>query len=325
MRPPGRHAILRGFCDRLTVFVLLIALTFILPRLMPGDPLELLISSDAARELSAGEIAHLRQTMGLDGSLLQQMGRNLHALAAGDLGFSFRHAAPVKALLLGALPWTLLLVGSALPLYLCTGLALGIEAGRQPGSFADRLLTAAMIVVASIPPFATAIILLIAFGIAWPILPISGSEPFFPAASFRARIGEIALHAIMPILVLALHELSRFFFVSRGEAVGISKRAFVTNARSRGVYGWRERINYFGRNMLPAALGRLGDSVTSMFGAVFFVEVVFSYPGIGKLIYDAFLERDYVLIQGAMIGLSALVLLINWFLDSAMASLAARG
>ncbi len=319
-----RH-IIAGLIDRTAVFAGLVALTFFLPRLIPGDPLELLLSADAARMLKAEEIETLRERYGLSGSWLDQFMRYLDALAHGDLGFSLRHASPVLDLLLGAAPWTLLLIAGAMPVYLLAGLCGGIEAGQSPHSARDRLITGAMIVVASVPPFAAAILLLLAFGVVWPLFPVSSAEPLFPPDDFLARGLAIARHAVLPVTALALHEIARFFFLARGEAVGLSARPFILNARARGISGWRLRLHYYGRSVVPAALARMGDSITTLFGAVFFVEVVFSYPGIGTLIYTALLERDYVLLQGAMLGMALVVLALNWVLDALVTSLATRG
>ena len=322
--PTIRHLV-RGLVDRAIIFAGLIALTFILPRLMPGDPFELLFSADATRGLDPNEMTLLRRQYGLDGSWLEQFIDYLGALMRGDLGFSLRHASPVRDLLLAAAPWTLLLIIGAMPVYLCIGLMAGIEAGQQPHSARDRLITGAMILLSSIPPFAAAIFLLLAFAVVWPILPVSGAKPLFPPADPTARVLAIIRHAILPVVALALHEVARFFFLARGEAVALSARPFMTNAKARGIAGWRLRLHYYGRNIVPMTLARMGDSISTLFGAVFFVEVVFSYPGIGNLVYTAMLERDYVLLQGAMLGMAAVVLALNWVLDALVGRLVARG
>ncbi|RWR32087.1 ABC transporter permease [Sinirhodobacter populi] len=307
------------------VFAGLVALTFFLPRLMPGDPVELLLSADVVRALTPDEIEKLRRQFGLGGSWFEQFIHYLTTLAKGDLGFSLRHARPVLNLLLHAVPWTALLILGAMPVYFLLGLWTGIVSGEQPHSARDRIVTGAMILVASIPPFAAAIFLLLGFGVIWPILPISGAEPLFPPASSMGRVAAILRHAILPAAALALHEVARFFFLARGEAVILSARPFILNARARGLRGWRLHLHYYGRNILPMALARMSDSITTLFGAVFFVEVVFSYPGIGSLIYNAMLERDYILLQGAMLGLALVVLSLNWILDALVTRLVARG
>ncbi len=320
-----RSDLLYGLVNRLVVFLLLVILAFLLPRLMPGDPLDIMLSDDALRELTEAETAELRRQMGLSGSWLDQFWRYIGALARGDLGYSHQHAAPVAELLGKSLPWTGLLIAGATPIYLFVGLVGGIWAGRRPHGNADRIATTLITILASIPPFAAAILLLLTFGILWPVLPVSGAEPLFPSPDPLIRARQIATHAVLPCLALAMHEIVRIFFIARGEAVSLAVRSFLINAKARGITGWRLYVNYYGRNMLPVVLARLSDTTTTMVGVVLFVEIVFSYPGIGHLIYGAILDHDYTLLQGAVIGLAAFVLALNWAIDVAIAIYARRG
>ncbi len=320
-----RAGLIYDLVNRVIVFFLLIVLTFALPRLMPGDPLSLLLSSDVTRELTAAETEALRRDMGLAGSWADQFFTYFRAVLSGDLGYSFHHAAPVSRLLATALPWTGLLVLGAIPLYLVVGVFAGIEAGRVPHRRFDRVATGLMTVLASLPPFTVAVFLLLIFAVLWPVLPLGGAQPIFPAEAPLARSVEILRHALLPTVALAAHEIVRFYFLSRGEAVALSARPFLINARARGISGWRERIDYYGRNLLPVILARMSDSITVLVGAVLYVEVVFSYPGIGHLILGAIMDRDYTLLQGAVLGLSVLVLSLNWLIDVAATLLARRG
>lgn len=317
--------LLHGLVNRIVIFGLLLALTFFLPRLMPGDPLELKLSSDVARELTAAETGAMREQMGLSGTTMEQFLDYSKAIARGDLGYSLHYAASVSSLLRASLPWTGLLVFGALPIYLLVGVGVGIETGRVRRSKLDHIVTAVMTVLASIPPFVAAVFLLLVFGILWPILPTSGAQPLFPASEPVARASEIASHAILPVFSLALHEIVRFYFLSRGETASLSTRAFLINARARGVSGARERLNYYGRNLLPVLLARMSDSITTLIGAVLYVEIVFSYPGVGHLLYDAILQRDYVLLQGAIVGVALVILTLNWVIDASIAVLSIRG
>ncbi len=317
--------LLSGLVNRLVVFIFLIALTFFLPRLMPGDPLDILFPGDLARDLSPTEIATLRNQMGLNGTLLSQFADYCKALLHGDLGFSYIHSAPVTQLLAGSLPWTGLLMLLATPIFLILGIGCGIEAGRQPHQLLDRVMTMIVTVIASLPPFATAVLLLVLFSFGLSLFPASGAEPLFPSDNGTKRLIDILYHAILPATALAMHEVVRFYFLSRGEAMKLSVRPFISNARARGVGEWREFIHYFGRNLLPTLLARLSDTISAMVTSVLFVEIVFSYPGIGHLIYNAVLDRDFVLLQGSVLGLATVVLLVNGLLDSTVAILAKRG
>ncbi|SFU10679.1 peptide/nickel transport system permease protein [Pseudovibrio denitrificans] len=325
MVPPILINLLSGLSVRLLVFFLLVLLVFFLPRLLPGDPVAIFLSSDLSRDLSGSEAEELRSQFGVAGGWLQQLGEYLSNLVVGDLGYSVPHAAPVSQLLKAAIPWTLLLIACAAPLFLIAGAAGGIEAGKAPGALFDRVATGTVTVIASIPPFTAAVLLLLAFGILWPVLPAGGAEPLFPSDNPLQRDFDVARHAVLPVLALSLHEVSRFYFLARGEAITLSQRPFIINACGRGIKGWRLRTAYYGRSLFPVFLARMSDSLTGLFGAVLFVEIVFSYPGTGHLIYNAILDRDYVLLQGAVIVMAGLVLLLNWIIDAVATSLARRG
>ncbi len=314
-----------GFINRLLVLFFLLVLTFALPRLMPGDPLELLVSSDAVRALTELERQTLRQQLGLEGNIVHQFAAYCSALLRGDLGYSVAHAASVSHLLLTSLPWTLLLIIGAMPVYLVVGISLGIEAGRHPHGRVDRVLTPVLTLFSSIPPFLLALFLLLFLAIIFPLFPLGGAHSVFPPQSWHAKLLEIGWYAALPCIALAGHEVTRFYFLSRGEAVNLSRRPFVINARARGVSNTRERLNYFARNMLPIAVARMSDSIATLIGSVLYVEITFSYPGIGLLIYSSVLERDFAVLQGAVLFLAAGILAVNWLIDSVSAAYAQRG
>lgn len=316
---------LRGLLVRAALFVFLIFLMAVLPRLLPGDPFDVNMSSDYVQNLDAGAEALLRQRMGYDGGLWTQVKRDLGALATFDLGYSPTHGTEVSEVLEGALPWTVFLVLSAVPVFLLMGAGLGIEAGRGPGGRTDLILSTAMGVFASIPPFVGALFMLVVFAIELDLLPLAGGESILPRSNAWLRSLDILRHAILPVFALSLHEIARYFFLIRGEASQISRRAFVMNARGRGIGGLRERWAYFGLNLLPVVFARLGHSISTLFGAVLYVEVVFSYPGIGQTLYQAVMDRDFALLQGAIAILAITILVLNWLFDLLAEILARRG
>ena len=319
------RAVAAGLASRLIVLGVVALIVFALPRALPGDPLTAALSPDLARDLDPGELAALRARLGLDGSWWAQLSDWVEVLARGDLGFSVSHARPVAELLTQSLPWTLLLILAAMPVYLGLGTFAGIVAGCVPGGRRDRRLTFAVTLLASIPPFLLALLMMLGFAILWPVLPASGALPLFPSEDPLARAGEIARHAVLPALALAGHEYARFDVLARAEAARVSGRPFMMLARARGLSPVRLLVDYEGRNVFPAILARLSDSVAGLVSAVVIVEIVFSYPGVGGLIYGAILARDYALLQGTVITLATVLLALNWMIDAATTALAERG
>lgn len=318
-------ALLWGLAARLAVLMLVVLAVFILPRLLPGDPLGVMLSSDYTQNLSEAELAELRARMGLAGGWAEQFGAWLSDLLRGDLGYSATHARPVATLIGESLPWTLFLILGAMPVYLVLAALAGIGAGRAASGRFDRGLTGFVTVLASIPPFVTAILLMLGLAILWPVFPASGALPMFPSDRPMIRTGQIALHAILPVTALALHEFARFYYLARGEAAVLAHRPFVLNAVARGLPPRRLLAEYYGRNILPIFIARLSDSVSGLVSAVVIIEIVFSYPGIGGLIYGAIMDRDYTLLQGTTIAVAAGLLALNWLIDAAGTALAGRG
>lgn len=311
--------------QRLTLFVLLLILMAALPRLLPGDPLALILGEEA-QALNLDHQSALRVEMGLSSDgFFNDVVKDVTHILKGQLGHSASHGADVSTLVFRALPWTVFLTFLACPLFLLIGVSCGIEAGRLAGRRLDRILCWVMSAQAATPPFAVAMLLLICLAIAWPILPAGGAESLIVRHYGLARFLDIAFHALLPALALALHEVSRYFFIIRGEVISISRRPFVQTALANGISLWRERLDLYLANLSAVILSRLSYSIPTLLGAALFVEVVFAYPGIGSLSYQAVLDRDYTLLQGATAVLAAIILITNWILDTLVMLVSERG
>ena len=311
--------------DNALALALLIVLNFLLPRWLPGDPVDALLGEGVIAGYSDTQLALLKAQMGLDGSGWQQFGIYLAELARGNLGYSAFHAAPVAEVLGEALPWTLLLLAGSIPLSLVLGAGPGLIAGARRGSLFDHWSGAVAALLSSIPSFAVAMLLLGLFSVHLGWFPISGAASLFGPPPGWLHGLDLLWHALLPMLALALHGGVRYFYLSRGVALALSQRPFLFAARARGVRGRRLLIHYYGRNALPALLAKLSGTVPMVMGATLFVEVIFSYPGVGHLMLDAIQARDYPLVQGGLFLLSLMVLTINSMLDLLIAILGRRG
>ncbi len=308
-----RRRRLRRVALRIPQYILIVVVTatanFALPRLMPGNPVLALLGEDAGRlppEAVAKEIADL----GLDQPLLTQYGRYMAGLTHGDLGFSFRHRKEVSTLVRERLPWTILLVGTAIVISTILGVALAALAAWRRGRRRDTLSIAVCTFLESTPPFWIGLLLLIWFGANLKLLPLFGSLSVDKTTGL-ARVGDILLHLVLPAATLVLAGLGSTFLLARASLLGVIRDDYVLVARAKGL---RERTIAF-RHALPAASLPIATSVLlrvgSVTGGAVIVERVFSYRGLGTLLLEASFGRDYPVLQGGLFVLTVIVVGVN--------------
>lgn len=313
---PGRsrrHRALRRLAWRVPQYVLIILVTatanFGLPRLMPGNPVLVLLGEEANR-LPAEAIAKEIADVGLDQPLITQYGRYLSGLAHGDLGYSFRHKRPVSTLLRERLPWTLLLVGTAIVVSTVLGVALAAFAVWRRGRRHDAASIAACTFLESTPPFWIGLLLLIWFGANLKLLPLFGSVGVDRTTGL-ARVGDVLLHLVLPASTLVLASVGSTFLLARASLLGVVRDDYVLMARAKGL---RERTIAL-RHALPVASLPIATSVLlrvgSLTGAAVIIERVFTYRGAGTLMLEASFGRDYPVLQGSLFVLTVIVVGVN--------------
>jgi peptide/nickel transport system permease protein len=299
-----------------TLWVVL-TLNFLLPRLLPGDPLAALLDPQSSDYVFDAEVrAALEAYYGLDRPLLAQYGAYLRGAVTGDLGQSIRLNQPVGELLTGHLPWTLLLTGTALGLASLVGLLGGAEAAWRRGSAADRLLTAVSVVTSNAPVYFLGMMLLIVFGAQLGWLPLAGGRtPFSHYDSIPAATADIVKHLVLPALTLTLSLLGIQFLLVRNNMVAILGEDFMLVARAKGLKPARLKWRHALRNtLLPFVAHLAAQAGLAITGAVF-IETLFQYPGMGRLIFEAVGARDYPVIQGVFLLVAIVVLTANLLAD----------
>lgn len=312
-RPIHGHRTLRRLAVKVPQYVLIVLVAasanFALPRLMRGDPVLVLLGEDAGR-LPPEAIAKEKEDLGLDRPLVVQYGRYLSGLVEGDLGYSFRHRRPVSTLLRERLPWTILLVGSALLVSTLLGVALAALAVWRRGRRRDVASLAVCTFLESTPPFWIGLLLLIWFGANLNWLPLFGSVSVDRSTGLE-RVGDILLHLVLPGATLVLSSVGATFLLARASLLGVVRDDYVLVARAKGL---RERTIAF-RHALPAASLPIATSVLLRVGALaggaVIVERVFSYRGVGTLLLEASFGRDYPVLQGGLFVLTLLVVGVN--------------
>jgi peptide/nickel transport system permease protein len=297
--------------------VLWTALTvnFLLPRLAPGDPIDYLAGDGGA--LRPEVRTALVREFGLEGSLLTQFARYWERLAHGDLGVSVRYRRPVTELLLDRLPWTLLLVGTALVLSLVVGVAAGAAAAvrREKGGRGDGAAVAAVLVVQAVPSFWLGMVLVAIFAVHLGWLPSFGAAPLDGAASGVSWVLEVGRRLVLPAATLTLGAMGSLFLLVRASMISTLDAPYVLMAEAKGVPRGTVTFHHALRNALLPAYTHLTLSAGLLLSGAVVVETVFAYPGMGRLIYEAVEARDYQLMQGAFLLTTVAVVVANLVAD----------
>ncbi|KYB45881.1 ABC transporter permease, partial [Brucella anthropi] len=212
-------------------------------------------------------------------------------------------------------PNTLLLMGAATALSFAVGSALGIVAGAKPGSFRDRFLSVASLVLYAIPGFWLALVLVILFSIRLRWLPSSGIETIASGNEGMARGLDIARHLLLPVVSLALIYLALYLRVMRASMADIWRMDFVRALKARGISRPRIVLRHVARNALSPLVTMLGLQAASMLGGSVVIESVFAIPGLGRLAQEAVASRDTPLLLGVILTSAIMVIAVNFIVD----------
>jgi peptide/nickel transport system permease protein len=298
--------------------ILVVTATFFLTHLAPGKPSLLLTDNP---RIPQEQRQRLAARLGLDQPLPVQYGRWLVAVARGDWGISFVHQRPVARVLAAALPSTLLLALATLPLQFGLALFLGMSAARatqrgRGGQLRDQAIRVVSLVFYSLPLFWLALMAILLFAVRWPLFPASHMRSVdAEALSPLARLWDVASHLALPALVLAVSTaggIARFVRGGLLEAIG---QEFVPAARARGLSERRVWWGHALRSRLAPLVQLAGLQLPYLFGGSLVIEVVFAWPGIGRLAYDALIARDYPVILATTTLNAALVIAGNLVAD----------
>ncbi len=295
------------------VLFVAIVLNFALPRLAPGDAVDYLLPPEAAGEVTAAERESVLAQYGLGGSPVTQFGSYLSRLAEGDLGVSIRYGQPVTEVLTERIGWTLLLVGGALALSTLLGVLLGFFAAWRRGSKSDTTSLTGVMVLDAMPPFFVGLLLILVFSVSLGWLPIFGALPATEASGL-ALVFEAGQRLILPLVTLTLGFVGTVYLIARASLVGELQEDYVLMAEAKGLSPRQVRRHAQRNALLPVVTITLVGLGTLIGGAAV-VETVFSYPGLGRLIYESVLARDYPVLQGAFLLLAVGVLLCNFVAD----------
>lgn len=309
--------LLRRLAASFLLVLLVLTVLFALLHLAPGDPIGLGENS----RLTPAQRAELRRIYGLDRPLPVQYAVWLSAVALRfDWGTSIVFHRKVAGLVAEALPATLLLAAAALAVEYGLGLALGVAAARRPGGALDHLIRVLTLLVASQPVFWLALMAVLVFALAWPVLPAGhmhsvGAEYLPPGEQFL----DLLRHLALPALVLGVHGSGSIARVARGSLLEVLGREATTAARARGLSERRVLWVHALRNAMVPLIQLFALSATALLSGAFVAEVVFSWPGLGMLTFEAIITRDHPVVLATTALAATVVVLGNLAADVAHA------
>ncbi|GAA2499510.1 ABC transporter permease [Winogradskya humida] len=296
-----------------------ITLNFFIPRMIPGDPVKSLLSRFQG-QMSSQAIDSLYVLFGLDknASIWEQYFDYWKQLFHGDLGLSFTaFPSPVSEVIGSALPWTLALVGITTVISFFLGTGLGVLAGWRRGSWVDGLLPATTF-LSSVPYFWLG--LLAIFLLAGPnsIFPSGGGyTPGLIPAWDQYFIPSAIQHSLLPALTILISSVSGWILSMRNMMVTVAAEDYITVAHAKGLSEKRVALSYAARNALLPNVSGFALSLGFIVGGTLLVEIVFSYPGLGFLLFRAVTAKDYPLMQGIFLVITISVLVANLIADIA--------
>jgi peptide/nickel transport system permease protein len=304
-----------------------VTMNFLLPRMMPGDPIDAIIAHNQGR-LPPTAITALRAQLGLSNApLWQQYFTYLGNLVHGKLGVSFDYyPATVGSMLGQSVPWTLTLLGVALLISAGLGTLLGIAAAWRRGAFIDRFLPPVLVFIQSIPAFWVGLLLIYFIGLKLHWFPVFGAigidtDPNNKDLSYYL---DVLSHAVLPETALVLVTIGGWMVGMRNAMLNTLAEDHVVMAEAKGLFQGRIMMTYAARNAILPQVASFANALGLIIGGQFLIEYIFSYPGIGFLSIQAVFNEDYPLIQGIFLFIAVAVLLANFLADIVYATLDPR-
>jgi peptide/nickel transport system permease protein len=289
-----------------------VTLVFLLLRVAPGDPARLLLGPTATAE----QLEVQRHQLGLDRPLVDQYGAWLSAVVRGDLGTSIATGRPVRTMLAEAWPATALLVSLSLLLSYVLGILLALVQANASGTKLDTGLSVASVTLYAMPSYWLAVVLVLLFAYWWRVFPAFGASGL--DAEFLSPAGRVAdrlRHIALPLVTLTLIGIGGIARYVRGSLLELQGSQFLAVARAKGLSRRSVLLRHALPNALIPVLILLGLSLPALFSGAVFVEAIFAWPGVGRMLVTAVQARDYPVILAATTISAALVVLGSLIAD----------
>lgn len=313
-----KSRVLSKVIEYLITFLVILTVNFLIPRLMPGDPFTFLSTEDGGVAVSHSQeqIELYKSYYGLDKPLGIQYVDYLKNMVKGNIGYSIYYKTSVMDVIGKRMLWTIGIVISAIGISFIIGTFLGCISAWYRDHLFDDILYFIMITVSEIPSFLVGVIFLFTIAAQSDFFPISGGMKAFAVySSPMEKAIDIINHAILPVITLSMVRLGRFYLLARNSMITVLSKDYITTARAKGLAKQRIIFRHAMKNAFLPIVTRLYLSLGAVFGGAILVENVFNYPGIGRLMREAVMLRDYVLIQGIFLFITILVLSMNLMSD----------
>jgi ABC-type dipeptide/oligopeptide/nickel transport system permease component len=323
MRP---DVLARRILHLIPVLLGVTVIAFLMMSATPGDPAEIML---AGQNASAEQVANLRHDMGLDQPLIDRFGRFAWNALQGDFGLSLFHRRPVLSVIAERLPATIELSVAAFVLAIVVAIPLGVLAGMRRGSVLDRLASIGSLLGVSMPGFWFGILLLILFAVRLRLLPVSGEIDFSATpphvtgfllidallAGRPDSLVDTLRHLALPAVTLALPMAAVLTAVVRGSMQDVLRQRYIRFAEAKGMGRARVLLRHALKNALLPAVSVAALEIGSLLGGNMIVETVFGWPGLGRLVVESIFQRNYPLVQAAVLLYAVTYVLINLAAD----------
>ncbi|HKK09060.1 MAG TPA: ABC transporter permease [Gemmatimonadota bacterium] len=306
----------RRLLEAVPLLLGIVTLTFLLLHLAPGDPTTAYFNPNIPPDV----IEQMRRNLGLDRPLPIQYVDWLRSSFTGHFGYSFSQHRPVAAVIGDALPNTLLMSGISLVLIFVLGCAVGVVQAVRQYSPLDQALTVGALTLYSVPGFWLGLMLILLVSTpavsSWLHLPISGMTSIdYEFLGTWGKILDRARHLVLPVIALGLASAAGVARYTRGAMLEVIRQDYIRTARAKGLSERQVILRHALRNALLPVVSLLGLYLPLLFGGTVVIEVVFSWPGMGRLLYDSILARDYPVVMAATFLFGALVVAGNLVSD----------
>jgi len=299
--------LLKSFLKYFSLVLIIVTLNFMLPRVMPGDPMVFIFGEEIyGIAVNNPELfAQFVEKYGLNLPLIEQYRIHLINFFTGDWGYSFSFGRPVFEIIAERLPFTLLLTVPATLLSLLVGIAIGLKTGWRPNRISSRITTSICLLIHSVPSYWLSMVFLLVFSLWFRLTPIGG------APRPDSTLIEAISHLILPFSVLLLFNTAYIAMIVRGLTVEISEEDFIATAISKGLKPWNFSIRHLLRPSLPPLIFLTAIELGFTLSGALLVEIVFNWPGIGYTMLQAVIERDYPLIHATFTIVAIAVITAN--------------